>query len=111
MVALISLATYRLTRLVVDDRISRPAVDRVQEWAERRWMAKRPDADPNTDEWQSSLGYLFSCPWCVSIYVAGATTAAVDAWFTPVALPVLVAVAASGVTGLMSTAEHAMTGD
>lgn len=110
-VVLIALTTYRLTRLIVDDRISKPVVDRVQEWAERRWIAKRPDSDTNSDQWQSSVAYLFSCPWCVSVYVAGAVTVVVDAWFEPVALPVLVAVVASGVTGLLATAEHAMSGD
>lgn len=108
-VALIVLATYRITRFIVDDKLAQPVVSRVQEWAEGRYLAKR-DATA-TDEYQSHIGYLFSCPWCVSIYVAGVTVAIVDAWFEPVALPVLVALMASGVTGLLATAEHAMSGD
>lgn len=108
-VALIVLTTYRITRFLIDDRLAQPVVSRVQEWAEGRYLTKH-DANA-TPEYQSQIGYLFSCPWCVSIYVAGAVTCVVDVWFEPVALPVLVALVASGVTGLLATAEHAMSGD
>lgn len=49
------LATYRLTRLVVKDEIfSRP----------RNWVWKKFPPEKN---W---FGYLFTCVWCTSIWVA-----------------------------------------
>lgn len=55
-----SLATYRLTRLVIEDEVTN----------ELRAMAyeqinKLPDALAN------KLNYFLTCPWCVSIWVAG----------------------------------------
>lgn len=102
-VVLICVATYRLTVLVVEDRIGRPIVDPIQEWSERRWLDKHPDGDRNSDQWQSPLAFFFSCPWCCSIWIAGIVVCVVDVWFEPVALPVLVALAASGVTGFLSS--------
>jgi len=55
--AISGLATYRATRLVTTDQITAPIRDRVWE--------KHP---PHT----SKIGYLFTCDWCTSIYVASA---------------------------------------
>jgi hypothetical protein len=49
-----ALAVYRLTRLVVDDEVTRPLRER---------------AEPHLGE---RALYLVSCPWCVSPYVAAA---------------------------------------
>jgi hypothetical protein len=54
-----SLATYRLTRLVVEDQIT---VD-VREWI---WKHHSPE--------ETKLGYLITCPYCVSVW-AGAVIA------------------------------------
>lgn len=103
----LTLAVYRLTVLVVDDRVMRPIIDPIQEWSERRWLDSHPDGDRNSDQWQSPLAFFFSCSWCTSAWVAGITVCVVDAWFEPIALPVLVALAASGVTGFLSSVvEH-----
>lgn len=107
LVVLIWLATYRLTVLVTDDKITRPIVDPVQEWFERRWLAKHPDGDRNSDQWQSYPSFAFGCPWCMSVYIGAAVTVIVDVWFEPVPLPALVAIAASAVTGFLSSVvEH-----
>lgn len=79
-----ALATYRLTKLVIDDYITEPLRDKV--------YAKFGDpAD-------SKVSYLVTCPWCVSIYigigVVAARTIAPKAW-----RPLAYALAFSGVTG------------
>jgi hypothetical protein len=54
-VIILSLFVYRLTRLVVLDEILAP----VRDWV---WDRKSPS--------DSQIGYLFTCPWCVSLWVA-----------------------------------------
>ena len=55
--AIRGLATYRLSRLIVEDEITSPIRDRV-------WKNHPPHT--------SRLGYLFTCYWCSSIYAASA---------------------------------------
>lgn len=55
-------ATWRLTRLVVEDEITRP----LREAVSRRW----PD---------SKAEYLVNCPYCVSVW-AGAAAAVMPKW-------------------------------
>ena len=52
-----SLAVYRLTKLVIDDYIT-------EDLREAVFSRFSPQ--------QTKIGYLFTCPWCVSIW-AGAT--------------------------------------
>jgi hypothetical protein len=54
-VIILSLFVYRLTRLVVLDEILAP----VRDWI---WDRKSPR--------DSQIGYLFTCPWCVSLWAA-----------------------------------------
>lgn len=49
------LATYRLTRLITRDIITEPV---------RNWVWKKLPPE------KSKVGYLFTCEWCMSIYVA-----------------------------------------
>jgi hypothetical protein len=55
--AISALATYRLSRLVIEDEITEPV--RRQVW---RWFP------PET----TKTGYLLTCYWCTSIYAASA---------------------------------------
>lgn len=55
-----ALATYRLTRLLVEDRILQPVRDRVMD-----------RHGPTTQ-----LGYFVTCPWCVSMWVGAGVVAA-----------------------------------
>lgn len=55
-----ALAVYRLTKLVIDDQITEPLREKV-------WKRYPPS---------TNIGYLVTCPWCVSIYVGGAVVAA-----------------------------------
>lgn len=61
-VAIRTAATWRITRLVVDDEIARP----LREAVARRW----PD---------SKAEYLVNCPYCVSVW-AGAAAAVMPKW-------------------------------
>jgi Protein of unknown function (DUF1360) len=77
-VALVGLACYRLTRLVVVDTF--PPIARPREWIERRTLGTRLEM----------LGDLLTCHWCASGWISMALVAGVD-WFSsvPVPLPVI----------------------
>ena len=91
-VVLICVATYRLTRLLVVDAF-RPLAA-LRDRIERRYGT------------ESSVTYLANCPWCVGLWMAAGTVAVVDlATDQPVVLPVLVALTASAVTGLVAAIE------
>lgn len=90
--ALLTLATARATRLIAIDELARP----MREWIRDH----RPDGSP--------LTYLMHCPWCLSIWIATATTIA--AWHAGLAdhIPLdwwaaipLITLAASHATGLL----------
>lgn len=82
------LATYRLTRLVTADKITQPI---------RVWVIGRSD-------W---FGYLVTCDWCLSIWVAPFPAVAVLIWGDITAVQVgLVALGVSGATGLLSLLER-----
>jgi Protein of unknown function (DUF1360) len=81
-----ALATFRLTRLLVEDEITSPI---------RKAVWKRYDPS------DSKLGYLFTCPWCVSIWVGAGIVAAryaAPAQWEPVAR----VFAGSAVTGMIA---------
>jgi hypothetical protein len=84
----VALATYRLTRLVTADKITEPI---------RRFVEVR-------SQW---LGYLVTCDWCLSIWVAPlpalVAIRAGDRWWVQAGL---VALGASALTGLFSLVER-----
>lgn len=89
-VVLTMLAVARATRLVNEDAI----FDRQRTWL----LARSPD----------KVGYLITCPWCVSIWVAAAGAPIVYFWHCtwPVQIGLL-ALAASHVTGLLAALDKA----
>lgn len=88
-----TLATVRLTRLILDDEITRPAREKALQ-ALIDLGERRPDLLPVTER----LEYLLSCPWCVSIY-SGAAIFALRRVAPGLADVVSGALAASAVTG------------
>lgn len=83
-----ALATYRLTRLVTADEITK---------ALRGWVVDR-------SQW---FGYLVTCDWCLSMWVAPVPALAVTIYGDVRAVQVaLVALALSGLTGLLSLVER-----
>ena len=82
---LVSLATYRLTRLVTTDTLTAPA---------REWVQARYDR----------LGYLVGCDWCSSMWLApGPVLLGVLAPDSTWTLALLGIPAASAVVGIMAT--------
>lgn len=82
-----ALATYRLTRLITNDRITlRP----------RQWVEAR------SDFW----GYLVTCDWCASIWVMPVTAGLVY-WSGSSVLPMLILLGLtfSALTGLLAMFE------
>lgn len=83
---ILALATYRLSRLVVEDEITASLRDKI--WA------KYP---PST-----KLGYLLTCYWCTSVWIS---TALIFSYILIPTVTITVALifALSAVTGIIST--------
>lgn len=62
-----ALATYRGTRLVMDDEITRDARE-----AALSALAAVKRENPELADIVDKVEYLIGCPWCVSVWVAGA---------------------------------------
>lgn len=113
---LVCLAAWRLARLVSVDRIAKPV---------RRWIAGTPDTwidnvkldageidrDGLPFDDRPTLGYLVTCPWCVSIYVtpplalvAVSTLTDLD-WGDRVAMAFLLTLVGSLAAGIGQTVE------
>ena len=87
------LATYRLTTMIKDDKISEDLRNRV--WAR---YGQPSDSDAH------KVSYLLTCPWCLSIYFGAA--AVVGRRLYPRAWgPVAKALSFSALTGLLSEAK------
>lgn len=83
-----AIACYRLTKLAIEDEITQPIRDRLV-----------GDRNPDDSRW----AYLWTCPWCMSIWVAAgivfARRRAPGAW-----RPTAEVLAMSAITGWL--AEH-----
>jgi hypothetical protein len=55
-----ALAVARLTRLITEDELTQPLRQRITGWAEGTAQRRARPA----------VGYLVTCPWCVSPYLA-----------------------------------------
>lgn len=85
--ALLGLATYRITKFILEDELAAPVRNKL--------FKKFPPSS-------TKVGYLFTCPWCISIW-AGAGLVALD-HASPAAGNVAKNVlAASAITGLLDT--------
>jgi hypothetical protein len=82
------LATYRLVKLVRDDRITARAREAVEQ---RQGPPERSD-----------VTYLLSCPWCLSIWFGVALTVSRRRWPSATAL-LARPLALSALTGLAAT--------
>ena len=111
---LIFLATFRVTRLIIEDTFPPLGVPRewIMNWwdPDDKWMFDHKAARPHWGALGRSLRYLFSCPWCMSVW-AGGPIVYVFTRFTEVPLPWAVWIAASGVTGLLASLEEFLTAD
>jgi hypothetical protein len=81
-----ALAVHRLTVLVYEDKITEPIRDRFY----KRWNP--------AETWT----YLFTCPWCISIWVAAIAVA--GTLLIPIIwLPLAALLALSSITGLIES--------
>lgn len=64
-----SLATYRLTMLVVKDTITEP----LRMWLGKPWSYGGTQASYSGVRWRTFQ--LTGCPWCISIWLAGGVVA------------------------------------
>jgi len=99
LVALASLAAYRVTRLVTSDKITEPIFERLRWWFERRWNANHAEDGSQTD-WNSKWAYLLSCPWCLGFWVCGVFTVVLSLAYG-LDYPVLTWLAMSTVVGFL----------
>lgn len=79
------LSTYRLTKLINDDYI----LNDIRQMIFKKFPPK-----------ESKIGYLFLCPWCMSIWAAGSLLA-LHAFAPKVYEYVSLILTASAVTGLL----------
>lgn len=104
LVILTCLTVYRLTRLLVSDKITEPIRNRIIYVAYKRAYP----APIVPAEWQSKrepmLAYFSTCPWCTSVWLGGLVVLVV--WLcTGVPYPLLLWPATSAVTGFLSSKE------
>lgn len=64
----LTFAVARVTRLIVDDKISLPI---------RQWVLQRS----GEDGW---LFYLVSCPWCMGVWIAAGMTTVTYLWHSKI---------------------------
>jgi hypothetical protein len=85
-VALLGLATYRATKLIMEDEILRTP----REWVEEKVSGSQ------------KLSYFIYCPWCISIWVGGVLVILdkTSPEFSDLAQKIL---ASSAITGLLDT--------
>jgi len=86
--AVLALATYRLTRLVTRDSITAPLRERV-------WRRFPPET--------TRVGYVLTCEWCASVWTASLLV--VSSTMLTASRPVLLVLAVSGATGLLTAYE------
>lgn len=112
LVVLIFLVIFRVTRLVIEDTF--PPIGVPRKWLlnywdpDVDWWETHPDAKPHWDALGRSLRYLFSCPWCMSIWLGPVIIWVTMQWYD-VPAPVLVWLGGSAVTGLLAGLEEKLS--
>jgi hypothetical protein len=101
--ALVALAAYRLTRVVTTDSISLAARDRLFLWA---W--------DDTDEivvarapWRTYVYELFTCSWCLGVWVSAAVYSAWRWWDAEAVRAVIAVFAVAGAQGFLASRRDA----
>ena len=114
LVLLILLTTYRTTRLIIEDTFPPIGVPREKflNWlkpTDQRVIAEG-DVFPkgHLGALGRSLHYLFTCPWCMSVWVGAGIIWGVMQYVS-VPMPILVWAASSAVTGLLANLEEKLS--
>jgi hypothetical protein len=85
---ILSFVVYRITRFIVDDSL----IDAQRGWFLKKVMRGRsPELkyDPPTPAWRLKLHDLFSCPFCMSVWVGALTVLAVTLAGMNVPMPIV----------------------
>lgn len=102
----LGLAIWRVTRLLVTDEF--PPVRAVREWVVHTFGAMDADGKivggKHLGEIGYALAYLWTCPWCMSVW-AGAVVVALADWRLSVPYPWLIVAAGSLLSGFGSQVE------
>jgi hypothetical protein len=100
-------ATWRLTRLLVRDEF--PPARTLREWVIATFGVVDEQGHIVAGRRLGGIGhavaYLWTCPWCMSIWVSAGLVAAAD-WRGSVPLPWLVGALAAAFTGVMAMVEN-----
>lgn len=113
-VTLTCLAVYRITRLLVVDRITEKARNAIYRWAVLRANLTFETAEDrrllfsniaNGIKREPLLAYYVTCPWCVSVWIGGLVVLAEVICMSDVPYPLLLWAASSAVTGFLSGKE------
>lgn len=112
LVVLLCLVIFRVTRLVIEDTFPPLGVPRkwlINYWdPDLDWLGEHLDARPHGGRLGATLRYLFSCPWCMSVWVGAVVIWLTTRWYE-VPAPILVWLAASAVTGLLAGIEDKLS--
>ena len=104
----LTVATWRVTRLLVADEF--PPTRALREWVLRTFgQIDAKGAITGSKRWGGlghAIAYLWTCPWCMSPWVAAALIAVTE-WRTNVPLPWLVGALGASFTGAMTMIEGA----
>lgn len=104
--SLLIVAIWRVTRLLVRDEF--PPIRAVRDWVLTTFATVDSAGElGNTSRWGApgrSLAYLWTCTWCMSVWVGAGLVALAD-WRLSVPLPWLIVAAGSGVSGLLNLIE------
>lgn len=111
---LLALTTARLTRLLVEDKVSEPFRNRMDDWLDPREAPKKPNEVGKRIRPEKGFAliayragraflYLITCSWCTSVWLAPVIVFA-TAQFTSVPLPWLAAAISSYATGWLASA-------
>ena len=87
---ILSLACYRITRLIIEDTITEPLRERV-------WKRFPPES--------TRIGYLFTCPWCTGFWVSVLIVAAY-LLLPSATIAIALVFAFSAVVGIIDTILH-----
>lgn len=109
------LTVFRVTRLLVTDRITEKPRLALYRWAclrsSRSWVKTPEDRALVLGNIASGasktplLAYYLTCPWCVSVWVGGAVVGVETLVLPHVPSPLLLWAASSAVTGLLANLE------
>lgn len=99
-------AVWRVTRLLVRDEF--PPVRKIREWMIATFAVVNGEGEIVAGRrWGGlgyAVGYVWTCPWCMSVWVGLGVWAAAD-WRLSVPYPWLLVAAGSGLSGVLEWVE------